>query len=101
MHLKLTRNIGADDLRRFGLIAGGDPEALKTGLANYAKERVVDVAEKTPFCEYLLKQGLAEATDEAVSPAPVKGVAKAAAVTAPAKADTFHDNPHSPAKKDK
>ena len=99
MHVKLTRNIGADDLRKFGLIAGGDPEALKAGLANYAKDRVVEVAEHTPFHEYLLKQGLAEATDEVLSPAPVKGVAARPAITAPLKPETFADNPHDQLKK--
>ncbi len=94
MHLKLLRNIGADDLRGFGLVAAGDPVSLKTGLQTYAKERIVEVDEKSAFCEYLLKHGLAEATDEPLSPAPVKAVAKSAAITAPAKAETFHDNPH-------
>jgi hypothetical protein len=92
MKITLTRNIGSDDLRRFGVLPGGDPEALKKALADYSKGKTVDVQE--PFHSYLLNRGLGTVE--------VKGVAPAASVTAPAKPvhpETFADNPHDTKKK--
>jgi hypothetical protein len=89
MKLTLTTNIGSDDLRRFGVLPGGDPEALKKALADYSKGKTVDA--QPPFSDYLLKQGLA--TTEVKE---VKGVAPSPSVKAPAKPETFADNPHDP-----
>lgn len=86
MKLTLTTNIGSDDLRRFGVLPGGDPEALKKALADHSKGKTVDA--QPPFSDYLLKQGLATTEIKAVSPSP--------SVKAPAKPETFADNPHDP-----
>lgn len=101
MKITLRRNIGTVDLRRFGLLTGSDPAELRKALDIYAKDRTVDVPENVH--EYLLKRGLGEVTDEPLSPAPVKAVAKPAAVkgvTAPTP-ENFGQNPHDAPQKGK
>jgi hypothetical protein len=70
MKITLTRNIGSDDLRRFGVLSGADPADRRKALDDYSKGKTVDAPEH--FYEYLLKSGLGELE--------VKGVAKSAGI---------------------
>jgi hypothetical protein len=70
MKITLTTNIGSDDLRRFGVLEGGDPAALRKSLDDYSRGKTVDAPEH--LGEYLLKQGLGTVG--------VQGVAQSASI---------------------
>lgn len=73
MKITLARNIGTDDLRRFGVLTGSDPEDLRDSLATYSKGKTVDAPEH--FHDYLTKRGLGAVEVKGVSRSPsVKGV---------------------------
>src|SRR5687767_8060849 len=100
MQLKLTRNIGRDDLKALGLVK--EDKEIAAALAKYSEGSVHDFEKETG--EVLVKRGLAEDDDGVPGPNPpqpktVRGVSPAPPI---AKAENFRDNPHEPGqKKDK
>lgn len=84
MKLTLTRNIGSDDLRAFGVLTGGDPVEFRKALDTYSKGSTVDAPEN--FGEYLLKRGLATVEVKGVAAQPaMHGAPADVSVTAEAK----------------
>jgi hypothetical protein len=98
MRLKLTRNIGRDDLKKFGLVT--EDKEIPSALATYSEGSVHDFEKDTG--DELVKRGLAEADDGVDTRPVVRAVPARAAVAGVPKPETFADNPHHPGtKKDK